>query len=160
MSIGSFVECRTRSVTLPIIKRSKPPRPCVDIAIRSQPWTCSAVVSLAPCSAISTMDPATSLSRKSDQVIERLRFFNFCCNCSVTPAIYVFAALLCFITGACDNMRQMQDAFVWSSKMPRRGSPAGINAVSAKGDPSNATNAQTGCSYCSTRNGRYLPTFA
>ena len=105
MSIGSFVECRTRSVTLPIIKRSKPPRPCVDIAIRSQPRICSVAVLTSPCSAVSTMVPATSLSRKSDQVIERLRPFNFCCNCSVTPLIYVFAfcwasSPMCVITCA------------------------------------------------------------
>ncbi len=143
MSIGSFVECRTRSVTLSIIRRSKPPRPCVDIAIRSQPLTLSAFVVPSSCSATSTMAPATSLSFKSDHVMERLRFFNFCCKCSVTPAIYVFAPYfelspLCVTTCV-------------KCKMPSLGAAsaatrfaAGINAVSAKGEPSNATNAQTG----------------
>ena len=143
MSIGSFVECRTRSVTLSIIRRSKPPRPCVDIAMRSQPLTCSAFVVPSLCSAISTMAPATSVSPESDQVIERLRFFNYCCNCSVTPAIYFFAL--------CRDSSPLCVTTCVKCKMPSLGAAsaatrfaAGINAVSAKGDPSNATKAQTG----------------
>ncbi len=37
ISIGNFVAPSTRSVTLPITRRCMPPRPCVAIAIRSQP---------------------------------------------------------------------------------------------------------------------------
>src|SRR5712692_84927 len=37
INIGSLVALRTPSVTLPIIKRSNPPRPWVDMAIRSHP---------------------------------------------------------------------------------------------------------------------------
>src|SRR6266487_3540296 len=62
---GNLVPSRTRSVTLPVTQRCKPPRPCVAIAIRLQPWH---VPSAFPNSAASISAAAISLLDSTDQV--------------------------------------------------------------------------------------------
>src|SRR5712692_1794831 len=85
-SSGSFVAPRTRSVTLPMTQRSSPPRPCVDMAIKSQPVNPSAPPSCSSCSAVLVMASAASASSAIDHVIERFRPLSVSCKRPSLPS--------------------------------------------------------------------------
>src|SRR5579875_2482463 len=86
IKIGSLLVLKTRSVTLPITQRCNPCRPCVEMAIKSQPVALPLFSSLSPCSASSTSALATSDAHKTEEVIESLSSFVLACHCSLTCA--------------------------------------------------------------------------